>query len=381
MKANELDAILEGLAPFLRRHSGAIRAFTERLSAIESRQPERGEKGDPGSSVTLADVEPLIARAVAALPPAKDGAPGKDAPEVNPDFVVAEVLRQVPTPRDGKDAPPVDLQALAAEVLAKMPAPKDGAPGASVTVDDVAPLIERAVGERLALIPVPKDGAPGSKGDPGNSVTPEQLAPMVAAAVERAVSALPQPAAGKDGRDGVDGKSFTADEVRAMVAAAVESEQAKWALDFERRAQGVLERAVERMPRPKDGVDGKDGADGMGPDDVTIEFEDARTLAIKYAHGDVQRVARKQFPMPMYRGIYQAGDGYAPGDLCTFGGSLWHCNAPTTDKPGEGSPTWSLCAKRGRDGKSGDKGDPGKNGRDGTNGVHGKNWDGSRGPS
>src|SRR5690625_3473077 len=59
---------------------------------------------------------------------------------------------------------------------------------------------------------------------------------------------------GKDGRDGKDGTSVSLEDVEAMLS----GKMAEWALDFERRAQGVLERAVDRMPKPADGKDGRD---------------------------------------------------------------------------------------------------------------------------
>jgi hypothetical protein len=33
----------------------------------------------------------------------------------------------------------------------------------------------------------------------------------------------------------------------------------------------------------------------------------------------------------------------------TWGGALWHCDAPTKDKPG--TENWTLAVKKGRDGK------------------------------
>ena len=54
-----------------------------------------------------------------------------------------------------------------------------------------------------------------------------------------------------------------------------------------------------------------------------------------------------------YEGVYQEGKAYEPGQLATWGGSAWHCNEPTTSKPGEGSQAWTLMIKRGRDGKDG----------------------------
>lgn len=51
-----------------------------------------------------------------------------------------------------------------------------------------------------------------------------------------------------------------------------------------------------------------------------------------------------------YRGVYEDGQRYDCGDFVTFGGSLWHSNGATTDKPGP-SAAWTLAVKRGRDGK------------------------------
>ncbi|EFA2258665.1 phage portal protein, partial [Escherichia coli] len=55
-------------------------------------------------------------------------------------------------------------------------------------------------------------------------------------------------------------------------------------------------------------------------------------------------------PVMLYRGVFRAGETYHPGDTVTWGGSLWHCNSMTGDKPGEAhSSAWTLAAKRGRD--------------------------------
>lgn len=52
-----------------------------------------------------------------------------------------------------------------------------------------------------------------------------------------------------------------------------------------------------------------------------------------------------------YRGIFDAGTFYDVGDTVRQGGSLWHCNQLTKDRPGEGSAAWTLAVKRGRDGR------------------------------
>jgi hypothetical protein len=51
-----------------------------------------------------------------------------------------------------------------------------------------------------------------------------------------------------------------------------------------------------------------------------------------------------------YCGTWSAGD-YKRGNFVTHGGSVWHCNANTSGKPGEDLVCWTLAVKRGRDGK------------------------------
>src|SRR5690606_4791341 len=65
---------------------------------------------------------------------------------------------------------------------------------------------------------------------------------------------------GKDGKDGRDGKDGISPAPEA-VAKALEGEFAKWALDFERRAQSLFQRASENMPTPEHG---KDVSGGVG---------------------------------------------------------------------------------------------------------------------
>lgn len=54
-----------------------------------------------------------------------------------------------------------------------------------------------------------------------------------------------------------------------------------------------------------------------------------------------------------FEGVYQDGKSYELGNLVTWGGSSWHCNEPTSTKPGDGSKAWTLMVKRGRDGRDG----------------------------
>ena len=87
-----------------------------------------------------------------------------------------------------------------------------------------------------------------------------------------------------------------------------------------------------QMPGPpgKDGVDGKDGAPG---NDGAPGKDGVAGLS--------------------YEGVYQEGKSYERGHVATYGSSAWHCNEPTTTKPGDGSKAWTLMVKRGRDGRDG----------------------------
>lgn len=157
-----------------------------------------------------------------------------------------------------------------------------------------------------------KGGEPGEKGDVG-----------------------PEGAAGRDGRDGLP---------------------------------GVPGAGGEKGLDGKDGRDGIDGKDGLGFDDLDIAHDGERGFTFMLCRGEAKKEWRYSVPAQIYRGVYGDGGRYERGDTVTWGGSLYHCNEPTTDKPGAGSTAWTLAAKRGQDGKDGKpgiKGDPGATGRPG----------------
>lgn len=174
---------------------------------------------------------------------------------------------------------------------------------------------------------------------------------------------------GKDGKDGVDGKSITIEDVRPML----EAEQAKWALEFERRANDVLQRAIDRIPAPKDGrdglngADGKDGVDGLGFDDLTVEQVGERGAVIRFVRGDQVKEFSLHLPAIIDCGVYREGEEYSKGDAVTWGGSLWIAQKDkTVGKPG--TDGWRLAVKKGRDGKDGKDGERGQEGKQGPAG-------------
>lgn len=222
-----------------------------------------------------------------------------------------------------------------------------------------APLLERIAALEAREIPQAIQGEPGkdgADGEDGKSVTLDDVAPMITEAVAKAVANIPTPANGidgkdgadgRDGKDGADGASVAVEDVERMV----EGKVAGWALDFERRAQGVLERAIDRIPKPADGKDGRDGVDGIGFDDLTVEQSGERGMVIRFTRGAEVKEFALAFPVVVDRGVYKDGSAYEQGDAVTWGGSLWIAQKDAPEgKPGMGDG-WRLAVKKGRDGK------------------------------
>jgi hypothetical protein len=104
------------------------------------------------------------------------------------------------------------------------------------------------------------------------------------------------------------------------------------------------------------GRDGKDGRDGIQLEQVEMAAERIamRMLGAIEVQGREWKLGERTVRIPgiEYRGVWAEGAGYERGDLVTFGGSLWMCEAATDRKPGmgDGAP-WVLAAKKGRDGR------------------------------
>ena len=100
--------------------------------------------------------------------------------------------------------------------------------------------------------------------------------------------------------------------------------------------------ALKRMPGPQ----------GLGWDDMEERLdEDGRTIVRTYRRGDQVKEFRHKMAVVLYRGVYKEGQAYDVGDTVTWGGSAWHCDTPTKDKPDGQQRCWTLMVKRGRDGK------------------------------
>lgn len=188
-----------------------------------------------------------------------------------------------------------------------------------VTGDDVRPMLEQMVKEAVSHIPAPRDGC---------DYDPDVLRK----AVLEAVNALPAP---QDGRDA------TALEILPAI-----DDQKSFPRGTYATHQGGLWRAYEKTH----GMRGWEClVDGVADIDVSMTGERLFSVVVRQSSG--QRTEKTfSLPVMLYRGVFRAGETYHPGDTVTWGGSLWHCNSMTEDKPGEAhSSAWTLAAKRGRD--------------------------------
>ena len=399
LKPHDQD-MLEAVAEVLRTGLSDVRRDMDaRLADMQTRlnfQPEKGDRGDDGTSVTLEDVQPLIDKAVSdavsALPPAE---PGKDA-EVDlgalgalVSTMVASAVAEIPPPEPGKSVSLADVQPMieqtVKEAVAAIP-PPDLTP----LTDGVAELRRESVEaherhgdflrqdseriekleQRFAALPSPPEPVdvdavvervlakvPPTDVDSIVDVVNERMRSLMDAAVEKIattaasaaraeIDAIPKPQ---------DGKSITVEDIRGLF----EAEQAKWALDFERRAADVLQRAIDRMPKPRDGTD------GIGVEDMEFESIDDLTFEIRWLReGKIVKTHQHRFATPHDKGVWKPDVDYRRGAGVSWGGSWFIAQVDHPQGKPEQSKEWRMAVKRGRDGDPGKQGDPGKNGRD-----------------
>jgi collagen type III alpha len=195
----------------------------------------------------------------------------------------------------------------------------------------------------------------GEKGDPGQDG-----------------KAGPAGSAGAPGRDGIDGKDGTPGERGLQGESGLDGKDGAPGRDGRDGLPGV---AGKDGLNGKDGINGKDGAngldgkDGLGFDDMTAEVEDdGRVLVLRWVAGERKKEVRLTLGTMIYRGVFSDGKTYERGDVATWGGSVWHCNSETNEKPGDGSKNWTLAVKKGRDGRDGKDGDKGERGPEGKAG-------------
>ncbi|MDJ1450677.1 phage gp6-like head-tail connector protein [Enterobacter hormaechei] len=319
-------------------------SFSKSIQALKEDYEERltslAKQVEEISNAPAPDVESMVKAEIAKLP-------AQAAPEL-PDVatMVSEAVAAIPVPRDGKsvtvdDITPV-LQELVSNAVAEIPVPKDGKDFDPAMLKQA---VEEAVSEAVSAIPVPQDG---------KSVTTEDVQPMiqelvsasmpelpdVKSLVNEAIAALPAAEPGKDGENGRDALSL---EILPFIDEGKSYPRGSYATH-----NGGLWRAYEKTHGMRGWECLVDGVAG-----IDIQQSELRcfTLTVNRTSGASET---KSFDVPVmiYQGVFKSGQEYLPGDTVTWGGSLWHCDEQTQDKPGEaGSKGWTLAAKRGRDGR------------------------------
>lgn len=330
MNLSDIKELMAGIAPVLREQiDAAVKPYADRVGDLERQLAARP------AAISAETVEAMIAEAFKAQPAPEAvltddllntiSAQAHQSAQAAAKTAAELALANLPAPKDGEpgaDADPEVIRRMVVETVEAMAPTLKGEPGKDVDPDAVDLVLAQAI----ARIPTPKDGA---------SVTIEDVAPLISEAVEKAVAAIPVPRDGEPGKDGA-----------ALVEAMLDADGALVLVLNDGRIKN-LGRVVG-----KDGEPGKQGDSGFGLDDFDIERPDYRTLRFKFSRGDVENVFDFNLEHPIYRGVFKAGETYTLGDMATWAGSLWHCEVETTtDKPGEGSASWALVAKKGRDGK------------------------------
>lgn len=341
-----LSVTLEDVAPVI---ADAVAKAVEALPA-----PERGDKGDPGEkgadgvSVSLEDVSPLVveavSKAVADLPPAERGEKGEDGRDG----------------ADGKDAEPVDMSEVVNQLL--------GSEELRSILDACA---KDALAKHFQENPV-KDGEKGEpgekgeageKGEPGKDAEPISVAEVTAELLatdglkslvdlqvtesvvkhfeENPVLPGPRGEQGEKGEAGADGVGL---------AGAVINRSGELVVT---KTNG--EAITLGMVIGKDGEKGADGKDGADFTNVEIDYDGERSLIIRGIGGEIV----KKLPIPMDRGYYREGAQFEKGDIVTTEGSAWIALKDTDTKPGhDQKDAWRMFARKGKDGEKGDKGVP-----------------------
>lgn len=288
------------------RELSLIRALGEEFSQALSELRESFRK-------SLGDHLKATEEKLAAL--TKEVSTLKDTTALNITAQLADAVASIPAPKI-PELP--DIGAMVSEAVATLPLPQDGK---SVTPEDLRPLLQELVTAAVGEIPVPRDG---KDYDPA----------VLKQAVDDAVASLP-PA--QDGRDALQL------EIQPFIDEGKSYPRGSYATH-----NGGLWRAYEKTH----GMRGWECiVDGVSDVDISMNGQRNFIVTVNRASGASEK---KSFDIPamVYRGVFKSGDEYLPGDTVTWGGSLWHCDEQTQDKPGEaGSKGWTLAAKRGRDGR------------------------------
>ena len=268
--------------------------------------------------------------------PGRDGIDGKDGISITID----DILPLIPEVKHGIDGQP-GLDGI------------DGKDGQSVSIEDFRELIDAEITRRMALIQLPADGINGKDGQSGRdgidgkdgaSVSLEDVQKLIDAEVTKRMALIQLPVDGMNGKDGQPGRDAAHIEILPGIDESKSYQRGTYA-----KHNGGLWRSFEQTFGYKGWECIVDGVANL-----SIEQEGERGFKA-IASLSSGTITEKSITMPVsiYRGVWKSGI-YEQGDNVTWGGSQWHCEEATEDKPGEaGSKGWRLSVKCGRNGKDG----------------------------
>ena len=293
----------------------ATAPLLERIGELENRQPE--------------PIERMVGEAVAKIPLPRDGN------DVDPAIIrqmVSEAVAALPVPSPGKDADPAIVQRMVEEAVSAIP-PVERLPPIEPDMDAIAGMVAREVEKRFAGIPVPQDG---------KSITVDDVRPLINEAIGKAVGAIREP------KDGVGLGGALIDRTGNLVVTLTDGTTRELGPVVGKDVdQQVIERsiadAVSAIPKPRD------GSDGLGFDDLQFEHDGERGFALKFVRGVQVKRFEFRVPLTIYRGVWREGT-HEKGDAVIWAGSLWVAQKDTDAKPDSGGG-WQLAVKRGRDAK------------------------------
>ena len=361
----------------------ALGSVTDRLDAMDQTielvkehirivGAKPSEPGPPGRDADLTMIAELKAE-VAMLKAAIEARPWPDSATMSKtlgELVTAEVAR-IPVPRDGRDVDVAMLQAFleaaAVKAIAQLPVPKSGRDGEKGERGERGEIGPIGIGEKGERGERGEPGAPGESitgppgpaGRDGASVTLDDVHPLIESAVARAVAAL-SPVPGPAGEKGADGPSgvglmdalinrdgelvVTFTDGRTKTVGRVEGKDVDPA-DVVRIVTDVATKTLDSWPKPKDG---EPGADGLGFDDLTFEHDEAGRLYLKFVKGAITK--RVRVPGLVDLKVWRAGVKYCKGDAVTHNRSLFIAQTDhPTGRPEDASGDWRLAVMRGRD--------------------------------
>ncbi len=161
---------------------------------------------------------------------------------------------------------------------------------------------------------------------------------------------------GKDGRDGRDGKDGEAgrDALAIDILPGIDEAKSYARGTFAEHRGGIIRAIRNTDPITDAGLEKAGWVVSMnGVDRETEEtLDEGRTINRTTHYTNGRTFAREiKTSALLYREVWREGE-FERGDVVTWGGSAWHCQGKTMDKPGT-SAAWRLMVKEGARGKDG----------------------------